>query len=118
MHDYSLHRGRKHFCCYSLHAFITEETLKRHIKDCFKINGKQTIKMSKKENYIKFKNFERKIKSPFMIYEDFESLLVPEGNGRQNPNESYNNKYQKHVACSYGYILACVDDKYSKTFKS
>ena len=36
-----LHRGRKHFCRYCLHAFITEEILKRHIKDCFKINGKQ-----------------------------------------------------------------------------
>ena len=23
----------------------------------------------------------------------------------QNPNESYTNKYQKHVACSYGYDL-------------
>ena len=38
-----------------------------------------------------------------MIYEDFESILVPEDNGKQNPNESYINKYQKHVACSYVY---------------
>ena len=30
--------------------------------------------------YIKFKNG-RKIKSPFMIYADFESNLVPENNG-------------------------------------
>ena len=58
----SLHRGRKHFCRYQVHAFITEEILKRHIKDCFKINGKQTIKMPKKGEYVKFKNFERKIK--------------------------------------------------------
>ena len=35
MNDHSLNRGRKHFCPYYLHAFITEETLKRHIKDCF-----------------------------------------------------------------------------------
>ena len=33
-------------------------------------------------------------------------------------NESYNNKYQKHVACSYDYKLVCVDDKFSKSFKS
>ena len=68
--------------------------------------------------YVKFKNFERKIKSPFMIYADFESNLVPEDNGNQNQNESYTNKYQKHVACSYGYILVCVEDKFSKLFKS
>ena len=53
-----------------------------------------------------------------MIYADFESILVPENNGKQNPNESYTNKYQKHVACSYGYKLVCVDDKFSKPFKS
>ena len=67
---------------YCLHAFITEEILKRHIKDCFKINEKHTIKMPKKSEYVKFKNFERKVKSPFMIYADFESILVPEDNGK------------------------------------
>ena len=45
-----------------LHVFIIEELLKRHIKDCFKIDGKQTIQMPKKGEYVKFKNFERKIK--------------------------------------------------------
>ena len=35
-----------------------------------------------------------------MIYADFESIVVPENNGKQNPGESYANKYQKYVACS------------------
>ena len=52
MYDHSLHCGRKHFCNYCSHAFITEEILKRHIKDWFKINGKQTIKMSTKGEYV------------------------------------------------------------------
>ena len=53
-----------------------------------------------------------------MIYADFESILVPEDNGKQNPDESYINKYQKHVACSYGYKLVCIVDKFRKPFKS
>ena len=119
MYDHSLHRGIKHFCYYYLHAFITEEILKHHIKDYFKINGKQTIKMPKKGEYVKFKNFEKnKIKSPFTIYADFESILVHEDNGKQNPNKSYTSKYQKHVACSYSYKLVCIGDKFSKPFKS
>ena len=118
MYDDSLHRRRKHFCHYCLHAFITEKILKHHIKDSFKINGKQRIIIPKKGKYVKFKNFERKIISPFMIYANFESILVPEDNGKKNSNESYTNKYQKHVACSYGYKLVCVDDKFSKPFKS
>ena len=42
-----------------------------------------------------------------MIYADFESVLVPGNNVKQNPNESYTNKYRKHVPCSYGYKLVC-----------
>ena len=57
--------------------------------------------MPKKGEYVKFKKFERKIRSPFMIYADFERILAPEDNGKQNPNESYTNKYQKNFACSY-----------------
>ena len=58
------------------------------------------------------------MKSSFIIYADFASILVPQNNGKQNPNESFTNKYQKHVACSYSYKLVCVDDKFSKPFKS
>ena len=56
MYYHSLHCRRKHFCLYCLHASITEEILKRHIKDCFNINGKQRVMMSKKGEYVKFKN--------------------------------------------------------------
>ena len=72
----------------------------------------------KKDEYVKFKNPERKLKLPFMIYADFESILGPEDNGKQNPNESSTSKYQKHVVCSYGYKLGCVNDKFSKPVKS
>ena len=47
---------------------FTEEILIRHIKDFFKTNGKQAVKMPKKWEYVKFKNFEREIKSPFIVY--------------------------------------------------
>ena len=44
--------------------------------------------MPKKREYVKFKNLERKIKPPFMIYADFERIFVPQDNGKQNPEES------------------------------
>ena len=55
--------------------------------------------------YDKFKNYERKAKLPFMIYANFESILESGDNGKQNLNESYTNKYKKHVYCSYDYKL-------------
>ena len=118
MHDHTLHRGRKHFSCYFLQAFSREKILKSHIKDRFKINGKQRTIISKKGKYVKFKTYEKKIKSPFIIYADFQDILVPEDNGNQNAEEYYINKYQKHIAYSYGHKLVCTDDKFSKTFKT
>ena len=79
MYDDTLYRGRKHFCPYCLTGFSTEEIVK-HIKGCFKIYDKQRIIMPKKSEYVKFRNYERKIKSPFISYADFESILVPQDN--------------------------------------
>ena len=39
---------------------------------------------------------------------------MSKNNGKQNLEESYMNKYQKHIGCRYGYKLVCVDDKFSK----
>ena len=74
--------------------------------------------MLKNSEYAKFKNYEKKIKSPFIIYADVERILVPQDNGKQNPKESWTNKYQKHIAWSYSYKLVCVNDKFSKPFKA
>ena len=117
MQNKTLHRGKKHFCRYYLHAFSTWEILKRHIKECFKINDKKRIIKHKKVESVTFKNYDREIKSPFIIYADFESFSLPEDNGKQNPLESYTNKYQKHFDCSNGYQLACDDHKFSKHFE-
>ena len=103
MYDHVLHGGRKYFYHYCLPTLSTKEILKRHIKDCFKINGKQRFLMYKKGKYGKSRHYETKIKSTFMIYADFEFILVPEDNEKQNPQESYANKFRKRNAYSYGY---------------
>ena len=50
-----------------------------------------------------------------IVYDDFESILVLENNGKQNPESL---KQTKRIACSYGYRLACVDDKFSIPFET
>ena len=85
-------REKNIFCSYRLQAFSAEQILKRHNKDCFKIDRKQRIIMHKNSEYVKFRNYERKIKSLFIIYVDFASILEPENNEKQNPEESF--KYQ------------------------
>ena len=73
--------------------------------------------MPKRSEYVTFKNYERKIKLPFIIYADFEGILGPKNDGKKNPEESYTNKYQKHITCCFGYEVVCYDDKFSKPFK-
>ena len=51
---------KKHFCGYCLQAFSIEEILKPHIKDFFKINGKQRIIMPKKVNTLNSKIMKKK----------------------------------------------------------
>ena len=53
-----------------------------------------------------------------MIYANFESMLVAEDNGKRNSEESYTNKCQKHIICSYSYKLIFVDGNLSKPFKT
>ena len=93
MYDHTLHPRRKRFWRYCVQTFSTEKILKLHFKDCFEINGRQRFQMTKKVEYVKLKNFDRKIKSPFMINADFETILVPENDGEQNPEESNTNEY-------------------------
>ena len=80
-----------------------------------KLMVKKRLRCLKKGEYVRFKNYDWKIKSLFMIYVDFESVLVPEDNGKQNLYESYTNNHQNHVACNCVYKLVCVDDKLSHT---
>ena len=42
---------------------------------------------------------------------------MPEDNEKQNSEEAYTNKYQKHVASIYGCNVVCDRDKFSKFLK-
>ena len=39
-----------------VYKLLVQKKLKHHIKDCYKIKGKQRIIMPKKGKYVKFKN--------------------------------------------------------------
>ena len=43
---------------------------------------------------------------------------MPKDNRKQKLDQSYTNKYQEYVACSYGCKLVCVDERLSKPFKT
>ena len=81
----------------------------KHKKDCLSINGKQSVKLEK--GIIEFENYFKQIPVPFKIYADFEcnlrSVECYEG--------SYTKKYHDHIPCGFGYKVACVDDRFTKS---
>ena len=72
------------------------------------------IKMAKKGEAVKTKNYMRKIKTPITIYADFEIILAPENSWKQNPDESYTNKNQNYIGCRFHRKLVYIDHQFSK----
>ena len=70
MYNSTLHCG-KNVSCDCLQAFRTAEKLKCNIKIALKLMVNKGL--NKNGEYVRFINCGRKIKLPFMIYEDFES---------------------------------------------
>ena len=63
-----------------------------------------------------FKIFKRSTKAPFIIYADFECVLIP---STDNINSApHNKKFQDHFVCSYGSKLICVNERYNKTYET
>ena len=85
----SKHNGRRFFCNYCLHAFSKSDLLEEHEPYCSK-NGAQKIRMPSNGNYVLyFKDVHKQLRVPFVIYADFESILVPCEQDNLNDEVSY-----------------------------
>ena len=60
---------------------------------------------------LKFENYHRREKVPFIVYADFECFIKPIQSCSQDDKESYTNKYQKHEPSSFCYYIKCFDDE-------
>ncbi|CAB3982672.1 Hypothetical predicted protein [Paramuricea clavata] len=110
-------KKKAHFC---LHC-VSEEALAKHKEICMEVNGTQAVKLPKSGSKIKFKNLRNSLPVPFVIYANFESILVPEEttDSDSDSDRSYTEKYQTHQACSFGLKTVChYNDNYSGKYTS
>ncbi|XP_030767535.1 uncharacterized protein LOC115891247 [Sitophilus oryzae] len=72
------------------------------------------------ENILKFTNFERKLKVPFVVYADFETILEPiqTEQNELDPEISYTVKTHQHVPYSFAYYIKCDFDNSQSIFKT
>ena len=66
--------------------------------------------MPKKGDILKFENYYKGERLPFIIYADAESLIKPIQSCEPSPQSSYTKKYQKHEPISFSYYIKCFDD--------
>ena len=73
------HNGKRHFCTFCLNGFNTEKSLENHLECCSTNECVKTILPDgeKFKDYIKFENYQKMHKVPFVVYADFECFLKP-----------------------------------------
>ena len=60
---------------------------------------------------LSFRNYNRSMRVPFVVYADFESFIKPIDTCQPDPKKSYTKPYQKHTPSSFCYYIKCFDDE-------
>ena len=114
----SKNEHKQQYCRRYLNPFRSEDSLKDHVEYC---SNNEAVRISYPEkgsdkSILKFKNINRFMRVPFVVYADFEAFIEPIQNMCQrDPRESYTAPYQKHTPSSFCYYIKCFDDDvYSK----
>ena len=109
--DRTYHNGAAFYCHYCFHGFVRQDLLDDHLPYCKK-HGAQKIELPDEDNkWLRFENFKRQLRTPFVIYADFESLNKKIDDSSVDTNTT---KYQEHEPCGYAYKVVCEDSQYSK----
>ena len=98
-----------HYCMKCLNPFHSQEALSKHIQYCYS-NEAVKVDMPEEKTTISFKNIQKSMRMPFIVYADFESFIKPIDTCEPNPTKSYTKQYQKHTPSSFCYYIKCFDD--------
>ena len=120
--DQSKNRNAKHYCMLCLTGFSRADLLVDHKKHCNGVNGRPTkIDMPEEgDNILAFKNYQKQMKAPYVIYADFEALVKKIQGCERDPengkNKSYTEKTERHEACGYSFVVVRSDGKVTGPF--
>ena len=85
------------------------EALNKHSEYCSQ-HAAQTIELPEPGTMLSFKNYNRSMRVPFIVYADFESFIKPIDTCQPDPSLSYSYTHQKHIPSSFCYYVKCFDD--------
>ena len=111
LYDQNRHNESKHFCERCLHGYKTRDLLERHKPECKGLLKSPTrTEMPKQgENKMVFKNYYKQMKAPYVIYNDFESVLKKIATCEPDNKQSFTIKTEKHEPCGFSYVIVRSD---------
>ena len=115
LHRTKTSKWKTFFCVYCLQGFTRQDILDKHIVFCSP-NGEQKIVLPTKgtDDILTFTDFKKKMKCPFVIYCDFETINRDVATCKPNPEKSTTTRTKQLDVCSYGYKRICTDPRYTK----
>lgn len=101
------HNGEVKICCRCMQHFGDQEKLDDHLENCRKTEA-MNIEMPEPGTSERFKNPQRAVEVPFVVFADFECFI--EGQKTQGGEKSegpYTETTHKHVPSGFAYYIHC-----------
>ena len=110
--ELSKHGTRRYYCLRCLNSFHTAESLEKHETFCSNHDVVKVELPDEENNTLSFKNYNKSMKVPFVIYADFEAFTqkLDDDKPRDN-NSSYTSQYEKHAPSGFCYYIKCSFDE-------
>ena len=106
------------FCRNCMHSFLTDNKLKNHERLCLNHDHCETIMPKPTKNILKFNSNERSPHIPHIIYADLEVILKKIRSCQPNPENSYTEKKNFRIACSYAlHLIRTYDDNLITSYR-
>lgn len=111
---------KKFFCDRCLNYTQNKVKFAQHEKDC-ELISKKGVKISLPtfgNDILKFKDYAKQLKLPFIMVCDIETLCVKIDSGSNNPDRPYLEKKQMHVPYAIGFALKFIHDDHMEYFET
>ena len=119
----SKHKSSRFFCDRCINQFPNKPSLEKHLEYCSN-NEAVRIEFPRHKDkdgveldcpvFLKFKNFNRSMRVPFVVYADFECFTEKIQTCYPDDSRSFTNQYQHHKPSGFCYLIKCFDGEIMK----
>ena len=123
IHDLSPSHDTKFFCKRCFGLFLSKETMTNHQEYCSRADYDGVLyRFPPPGSMVKFQNIRYQAEAPFVIYADFESLILDDNQALTDPaikKTKYSAPYGKHIPCAVGlYVKSQSDAIYAGSYQT